>query len=165
MNVEDIVTVLQIGNITVSTAESCTGGLVAKKITDIPGASSVFQYGFITYSNEAKERLLGVDKKTLDKYTAVSEQVALQMARGAMSHSGAFVGVSVTGYAGGFMRGSEKDGLVFIAVANRDGYERAVKCYWPFTDRDKIREMAADEALNLILEGALKVSQRENKCL
>lgn len=156
MEVKDIVNVLQIRGVTVSTAESCTGGLVAKKITDIPGASSVFQYGFITYSDEAKAQVLGVDRQTLSEYTAVSEQVALQMAKGAVERSGAFAGVSITGYAGGCMTGTKEDGIVFIGVANRNGYERVIKCYWPFSSRDQIRELAADAALNLMLEGALK---------
>ena len=84
----------------VVTAESCTGGLLATTITDIPGSSDYFDRGFITYSNKAKNDLLGVDIDTLDKFGAVSEQVAVEMAKGALDNSNAQLSVAITGIAG-----------------------------------------------------------------
>ena len=82
---------------TVTTVESCTGGLLAGRITDIPGSSDVFHQGFITYCDEAKARLVGVSRDTLDKYTAVSSQTAREMARGGAKSAGADACLSVTG--------------------------------------------------------------------
>lgn len=82
------------------TAESCTGGGVARNLTSISGSSAWFDRGFVTYSNEAKQEMLGVDEKLLEKYGAVSEQTAIAMARGALAHSRAHVSLSVTGIAG-----------------------------------------------------------------
>jgi len=101
-----------------TTAESCTGGLVVGLLTEIPGSSDVVERGFVTYSNEAKIDCLGVDPATLDKHGAVSEPVARQMAEGALIHSNADMALSVTGIAG---PGGETDtkpvGLVHIALA------------------------------------------------
>jgi nicotinamide-nucleotide amidase len=85
---------------TLSTAESCTGGWVAKAITDIPGSSGCFAYGFVSYSDEAKQALLGVDPATIRKYGAVSESTAREMARGALAVSGADLAVAISGIAG-----------------------------------------------------------------
>lgn len=156
MRKEEIINVLRIAEKTISTAESCTGGLVSKLITDIPGASEIFQYGFVTYSDEAKINILGVDEETLKKHTAVSEQVAIQMAKGAMDKSGSYIGLSVTGYAGGCMKGTTQDGTVFIAVVNKNGYEKVTKYHWSDSSRSTIRDWASEAAFNLILEGALK---------
>ena len=141
-------------HVTVATAESCTGGLVAKSITDIPGASEVFQYGLVTYSNEAKHKLLGVRNETLDEYTAVSEATAIEMARGAMEVAGSAIGLSVTGYAGGSAEGTENNGLVWIAVVNTKGYEKAVAHHWKDCSRKQIREAALGVALDMIYEAA-----------
>ncbi len=97
---EAAVALLKEKNLTVATAESCTGGYVAKRITDIPGASSVFRHGVITYANEVKEKVLGVKHSTLEKFGAVSEETALEMAAGIRRISGADIGISVTGFAG-----------------------------------------------------------------
>ena len=91
---------LKKNSLTLATAESCTGGLLAKRITDLPGSSDVFQQGWVTYSNESKSSCLGVRASTLEKYGAVSSQVAGQMAKGALKRSGAQVAVSTTGIAG-----------------------------------------------------------------
>lgn len=103
---------------TIALAESCTGGLCAKRITDISGASEVFAYGCVTYSNEAKMRLLGVSQDTLDRFTAVSAETALEMARGVRKLAGADVGLSFTGYAGpGGGTGEHPVGTVFIGLS------------------------------------------------
>ena len=153
---KELVNILRASKVTVATAESCTGGLVAKSITDIPGASEVFQYGMVTYSNEAKNKLLNVRAETLEEYTAVSEETAIEMARGAMNASGAAIGVSVIGYAGGSAEGTDHNGLVWVAVVNARGYENAVAHHWKDCSRRKIREAALSVALDMILEGATK---------
>ena len=97
---ESLVTALSSSGKTVTTAESCTGGWIAKAITDIPGSSSAFAYGIVSYSNGAKESLLGVQNSTLAEHGAVSSQVVEQMAEGALQLSGADIAVAVSGVAG-----------------------------------------------------------------
>ena len=97
---ESLVTALSSSGKTVTTAESCTGGWIAKAITDIPGSSSAFAYGIVSYSNGAKESLLGVQNSTLTNHGAVSSQVVKQMAEGALQLSGADIAVAVSGVAG-----------------------------------------------------------------
>lgn len=104
-----------------TTAESCTGGLIAALLTETAGASSMFERGFVTYSNEAKADMLGVDKALLEKYGAVSSQVAVAMAEGALKNSKSDVSVSITGIAGPDGGSTAKPvGLVFIAVATNE---------------------------------------------
>ncbi len=106
----------------VATAESCTGGWIAKALTDIAGSSAVFGYGMVSYSNGAKEQLLGVRNETLEKFGAVSEQVVREMAEGALSLSGADIAVAVSGIAGPDGGSDEKPvGTVCFAWARRDG--------------------------------------------
>lgn len=103
-------------------AESCTGGYISKRITDIPGSSAVFECGIVSYANSVKERLLGVSKENLVKYGAVSEPVAKEMALGALKASGADIAVSVTGIAGPGSDSTDKPvGLSYIALAAKDG--------------------------------------------
>jgi nicotinamide-nucleotide amidase len=104
-------------NIVVTTAESCTGGLIIGALTEISGSSAVVDRGFITYSNEAKQKMLGVKLETLQRFGAVSEEVAFEMARGAVRRSNALLSVSVTGIAGPSGGTDEKPvGLVHIAA-------------------------------------------------
>lgn len=103
----------------VATAESCTGGLISAAITDTPGSSEIFTYGFVTYANEAKEKVLGVPHGLLQTHGAVSGPVALAMAKGARRVSGADIAVSVTGIAGPGGGTPEKPvGLVYIGIDN-----------------------------------------------
>lgn len=107
---------------TVAAAESCTGGWIAKSLTDIAGSSAVFGYGMVSYSNGAKEHLLGVKNETLEQHGAVSEEVVSEMAEGALSLSGADVAVAVSGIAGPDGGTDEKPvGTVWFAWARRDG--------------------------------------------
>lgn len=116
---EATVALLKEKNLKASCAESCTAGLVSKRITDISGASSVFECGIVSYSNEIKEKLLGVKKEDLEKYGAVSEIVAAQMALGAINASGSDLAVSVTGIAGPESDETGKEvGLIYIAVTD-----------------------------------------------
>ncbi|MBU7005255.1 competence/damage-inducible protein A [Phosphitispora fastidiosa] len=135
--------------LTAATAESCTGGLIASRLTEIPGVSENFVCGFITYSNDAKINMLGVSRDTLEKYGAVSEQTALEMAVGARNAGGTDVAVSVTGIAGPGGGTPEKPvGQVYIALAGQDN-AFAVKNL--FTgDREVIRWQSANVALNIL---------------
>lgn len=130
------------------TAESCTGGLIAAAITAIPGASAIFDRGFITYSNESKIEMLGVTVDTLQAYGAVSEQTALSMAEGAFARSSAHLALAVTGIAGPD-GGTEKKpvGLVYIAYGLKGGEMKATKHIFTGS-REDIRRQAAAFALN-----------------
>lgn len=132
-------------NMTISTAESCTGGLIAKSITDVSGASSVFGYGFVTYANEAKQKLLGVWEEALMLYGAVSTPVAVLMSRGARRVSGSDIAVSVTGIAGPGGGTKEKPvGLVYISLSTKDG--TICKEFHFSGTRDEIRRSVCDAA-------------------
>jgi nicotinamide-nucleotide amidase len=139
--------------LTLATAESCTGGLVAAAITDIPGSSDVFDRGFVTYSNEAKQRLLDVSKDLLDKHGAVSEEVAKAMAEGAAKAAGTDIAVSLTGIAGPGGGSPEKPvGLVFIACADREGRFHARECRFGDLGRSEVRRRSVIAAFALIEE-------------
>jgi nicotinamide-nucleotide amidase len=134
----------------VATAESCSGGWIAKAITDIPGSSLVFHYGIVSYSNGAKESLLGVKIDTLEQHGAVSEAVVAEMAEGALHLSGADVAVAVSGIAG--PDGGSKDkpvGMVWFAWAVRDGAKEKVttSCMQFDGDRELVRELTVAHAL------------------
>jgi len=135
--------------LTVSVAESCTGGLIAKRLTDIPGVSENFLYGVVTYSNESKINLLGVSPEVLEKHGAVSEETALEMVRGVRQAGGTDIAVSVTGIAGpGGGTPQKPVGLVYIAFADRN---TAIVQRYLFTgDREVIRWQSANVALNML---------------
>ena len=139
-------------NLTVATAESCTGGLIAKKITDIAGASLCFGLGITSYSESAKSHALGVDKQTLKEFGAVSAETACQMAVGARKSAGADIGVSVTGYAGPTAALGETVGLVFIAVCDKETVwvKRFELAPHGKESREQIRERAALNALDMV---------------
>lgn len=146
----------------ITSAESCTGGLFAAGITAVSGSSECFDGGFITYSNEQKERLLGVGHKTLENFGAVSYQTALEMARGVRKSFDADLGIGITGIAGPTGGSEEKPvGLVFISVAFSGG---AVACKCNFKGRRKeVREQAVAYAKDLALNYAKKLlTQDEN---
>jgi nicotinamide-nucleotide amidase len=147
---EDVVVGLLVKHhLTLTTAESCTAGLLAGRIVNVPGASTVLGEGFITYSNEAKQKYLKVSGSTLEKYGAVSKETASEMALGAIATSGSNVSVSITGLAGPD-GGTEKKpvGLVFIACAL--GNKVTVKEFHFKGNRQKIREATVINALNLL---------------
>jgi len=132
-----------------SVAESCTGGLLAKRVTDVPGSSRYFERGFVTYSNQAKIDLLGVSPADLEAHGAVSSTVAEQMARGARQRAGAEVGVAITGIAGPEGGSAEKPvGTVFIAVSSPAG--EGVRTYRFMGTRHTVRERSAQMALELL---------------
>lgn len=149
MTNEEIILKLIEKNITLSTAESCTGGSLGKIITSVPGASGVYGFGFITYANEAKEKILGVSSDTLEKFGAVSFQTAVEMANGAKKVSGSDIAVSVTGIAGPGGGTSEKPvGLVYIALADKD--KTVYKKLNLSGNRSEIRKKTCDEVFLLI---------------
>ena len=130
-----------------TTAESCTGGGIAETLTGIAGASAWFDRGFVTYSNEAKLSMLGVSQSTLDRFGAVSEATALEMARGAISHSSAHVSVAVTGIAGPDGGTPDKPvGTVWIAWGQKLGYAEARRFQFD-GDRNAVRQQAILEAI------------------
>lgn len=138
---------------TVATAESCTGGLIAKRLTDLAGVSAVFLGGAVTYANEAKIKMIGVSRESLEAYGAVSEQVAAEMARGVREALGSDFGISTTGIAGPGGGTPEKPvGTVYIAVDSPYGCRVKRLSLSPMRDREYIRTVAATNALSLILE-------------
>lgn len=136
---------------TIATAESCTGGMLAQTLTAVSGASDVLGYGFVTYSNEAKHKLLGVSQETLAKHGAVSEQTALEMCKGLRACSGADVAVSITGIAGPTGGTPEKPvGLVYIGIATeRESY--CIPCRFQ-GDRERIRNLTVVKVLGELLK-------------
>lgn len=134
---ETVVRLLTEKRLTLATAESCTGGLISNRITDVPGASGVFTHGFITYANEAKVSLLGVSPADLEAHGAVSETVARQMAAGALQASGADLAVAVTGIAGPGGGSDEKPvGTAWIGLAARGSETVAFKVFHPRNRHD-----------------------------
>lgn len=153
---EAVMAAFQMAGLKLATAESCTGGLIAACMTELSGSSHVFERGFVTYANEAKMELLDVPALVLAEHGAVSEQVALAMARGALDHSRADVAVAVTGIAGPGGGSTEKPvGLVFVAGARRNATRHqdrhVVDRHVLEGDRAQIRESAVAAALALAL--------------
>jgi len=139
----------------VATAESCTGGWVAKAITDVAGSSAVFGYGIVSYSNGAKESIIGVQNKTLEDHGAVSSEVVEEMAKGTLRLSGADIAVAVSGVAGPEGGTKEKPvGIVWFAWAVRDGANAMVdtSCEQFTGDRELVREASVAYALQGVRE-------------
>jgi nicotinamide-nucleotide amidase len=143
---------------TLTTAESCTGGLIASMLTRIPGSSDGFHAGFVTYANDIKQAILGVDEATLAQQGAVSEEVVIQMARGAMERSGADYAVAVSGVAGPDGGTEEKPvGTVWLAWGNRDEIRTRCLC-WP-VERSLFQTMVAAGALDVIRRMLLGIDE------
>lgn len=139
----------------VATAESCTGGWLAKAITDVPGSSAVYGYGVVSYANGAKESILGVKNQTLEAHGSVSAEVVAEMSKGAVRLSGADIAVAVSGVAGPTGGTKEKPvGMVWFAWAMRDGTKvRVETSLEQFSgDRELIREAAVAYALQGVRE-------------
>ncbi len=134
-----------------SAAESCTGGLIAACMTDMSGSSAIFDRGFVTYSNEAKVDMLGVSRETLAEFGAVSEQVAGEMAAGALARSRAQIAVAVTGIAGPTGGTPDKPvGLVYIGIAVQGEAPQVFKKQFE-GDRTLVRMQTAEAALSLLI--------------
>jgi nicotinamide-nucleotide amidase len=141
--------------LTIATAESCTGGLVAAALTDIPGSSDVIDRGFVTYSNEAKQDMLGVDPVTIATFGAVSKETATAMAFGALERADVNLAIAITGIAGpgGAMPGKPV-GLVHLAAASRDGRIAHRECRFGAVGRSNVRQQSVVEALKMLIEMA-----------
>lgn len=159
MNLEEnIVKELQRRNYTVTTSESCTGGLLAGRILNVSGASAVYNEGYITYSNEAKERLLGVTRKTLETYGAVSRQTAKEMAEGVAKAAHANVGLSTTGIAGpGGGTPDKPVGLVYVGCTI-NGQTEVEECRF-HGNREENRKQAVEATLKLLWKMLISVSE------
>lgn len=155
-----VVKLVQQQGLSISTAESCTGGMLAQAITSVSGASEVFEMGIVSYSNRIKTELLGVPQDVLERYGAVSQQTAVLMAQGAVRKSGSDIGVGITGIAGPTGGTKAKPvGTVFVSVVrNISGEEKILvknlELYKKEKEltRDKVRELTVLEALEMVLE-------------
>ena len=141
----------------ITTAESCTGGLIAAALTEIAGSSAVFERGFVTYTNAAKHEMLGVLDQTLTKHGAVSEEVAAEMARGALAHSNAQLAVSVTGIAGPGGSDFKPEGRVCFGLATPTNAGTQTVEYGAL-GRANVRHAARDHALEMILSALSKTA-------
>jgi nicotinamide-nucleotide amidase len=147
---EDFLAKARLAGVTIATAESCTGGLVAGLLTEIAGSSDVVERGFVTYSNDAKTDLLGVPPHLIESHGAVSKQVAMAMAAGALVNSRAGLAVSVTGIAGPGGGGPEKPvGLVHLAAARGDEMIHR-ECRFGDIGREQVRLKAVETALEML---------------
>ena len=153
-NAEKLVNLLIEKKLHITTAESCTGGMVASRIVDVANASKVFNLAYVTYSNEAKEKYLNVDSKTIEKYGVVSEEVTKQMALGALKEANADISIVTSGIAGPTGGTEYKPvGMVCFGVGIKDNVYTSTK-YFGNIGRNKVRSMATeyiiDFAINLI---------------
>ena len=138
-------------NLILATAESCTAGLVAGTLAEVPGISSMLDRGFITYSNQAKQDMLGVSEATLEKYGAVSRETAEEMARGALAHAPVNLAVSVTGIAGPDGGSAEKPvGLVHFAAASRSGQLMQAEKRYGDIGRPEVRKQSVLQAFRML---------------
>ena len=138
-------------NMRLAAAESCTGGWLAKIITDLPGSSSWFSGSLVTYSNEAKQQILGVQKRTLDEFGAVSGETVVEMSAGVLAHMDADVALSISGIAGPGGGSDEKSvGLVWFGWGGRDNPVRAESHVFE-GDREAVRRQAVEKALQLLM--------------
>jgi nicotinamide-nucleotide amidase len=153
MSAAALIALLKTRNLRVATAESCTGGLIAASLTDIPGSSAVFTHGFVTYANQAKIQMLGVQEATLAAFGAVSAQTAAAMAAGARTRASADLAVSTTGIAGPDGGTDQKPvGTVWFGLATPTGvttYHRVFP-----GNRADVRKASVDYALALLQQGA-----------
>ena len=153
MNInETLVALLEQKNLKIATAERCTGGLLAKLITDVSGASAVFDYGIVSYANEIKWGQLGVKRETVETYGAVSEQTAREMAQCAAKNAGADIGLSTTGIAGPTGGTAQKpNGTCYIGVYF-NGTTTVTRVNTGLSDREQNRALFAEKALTLAKE-------------
>ena len=150
MTVAALLDLAKARGVMIATAESCTGGMVAAALTDIPGSSAVVERGFVTYTNRAKQDMLGVRAKTLEAQGAVSEQVAREMAEGAVRNSQAQLAVSITGIAGPGASEFKPEGRVCFGLAGEGLTTHTETVEFGAPGRDAVRLAARDHALNLL---------------
>ena len=146
----DILAAARAQGLMIATAESCTGGLISAALTAVPGSSDVFDRGFVTYSNAAKMQMLDIRQATLTAHGAVSEEIAAEMALGALKHSQAGLAVSVTGIAGPGGSDHKPEGRVCFGLATRNGVATETVEFGAI-GRDRVRAAATDHALALLM--------------
>ena len=149
---EEILRKAKASGLKITCAESCTGGMISAAITDVAGSSAIFEHGFVTYSNGAKQSMLGVSQKTLADHGAVSEPVARQMAKGAMQQAQADIAISVSGIAGPGGSEHKPEGRVCFGLATAAGVQTET-IEFGAQGRDTVRLAARDHALGLLLRG------------
>ena len=150
MSVAAILQAARARGILIATAESCTGGMVSAALTDVAGSSAMFDRGFVTYTNAAKMQVLGVRAATLEAHGAVSEQVAVEMAQGALAHSAATLAVAITGIAGPGGSEHKPEGRVCFAIATPDRCTTQTVEFGAL-GRAQVRQAARDHALGVLL--------------
>jgi nicotinamide-nucleotide amidase len=146
---EEILRKAQAYGLKITCAESCTGGMISAALTDIAGSSAIFEQGFVTYSNAAKQKMLGVRPETLADYGAVSEPVAREMAEGALRQAQADIAISVSGIAGPGGSEFKPEGRVCFALASAQGTQSETQNFGAL-GRAAVRQAALNHALNLI---------------
>ena len=154
MSVAELLQRARQGGMRIATAESCTGGLLAGALTEIPGSSDVFERGFVTYSNLAKSELLGVDMTLIDTHGAVSTEVARAMVKGALARSDAQLAVSITGVAGPGGTQAKPEGMVCFGIGVLHGDEAIISDrtrLFGAIGRAKVREASVKQAVDLLL--------------
>ena len=147
---QEIVDLACVNKAVIASAESCTGGMLSSAITEIPGSSTIFECGFVTYSNISKMELLGVNEKTLNLYGAVSEEVAGEMAIGAVNNSKASLAISITGIAGPGGSDIKPEGMVCFAIAFENEIKLIETKKWGALGRNNIRKKATLHGLKLL---------------
>ncbi|UAB90219.1 CinA family protein [Ruegeria sp. SCSIO 43209] len=159
MTVVDLLDRAKAQGMMITTAESCTGGMVAAALTDIPGSSAVVERGFVTYTNTAKQEMLGVRADTLETCGAVSEEVAQEMANGALRNSRAQLAVSITGIAGPGGSEHKPEGRVCFGLAAQGQPTRTETVEFGAQGRDNVRRAARDHALTLLRDALADLAQ------
>lgn len=148
---QQVIDAARLAGIKIATAESCTGGMVAAALTDISGASAVFDRGFITYSYASKPEMLGISAETIEAHGAVSAKAVAQMASGALAHSDADITVAITGIAGPVEGSSKPEGRVWFAISTPTKVETTMREFGAI-GRAKVRQASVEQALTLLLE-------------
>ena len=149
---KEVFDLASLNKVVIASAESCTAGMLSSAITDIPGSSSIFECGFVTYSNSSKRKLLSVNKNTLDCFGAVSEEVAGEMAIGALNNSKANLAISITGIAGPGGSNIKPEGMVCFSIAIKNGIKLTETKNWGALGRDKVRQTATLHGLRLLIK-------------
>ena len=154
--IKNTLTIAMDRGLKIATAESCTGGLIAAALTEMSGSSAVFERGFVTYSNEAKVEMLGIMPSTLDDFGAVSEQIAIEMASGALIRSDADFAVSVTGIAGPGGSEHKPEGRVCFGLAQSNAETLSQTIEFGAIGRGQVRAKTVEHALTMLITALLK---------
>ena len=147
---KEVFDLASINKAVIASAESCTGGMLSSAITEIPGSSAIFECGFVTYSNISKMKLLSVNENTLQQYGAVSEEVAGEMAIGALNNSKASLAISITGIAGPGSSTTKPEGMVCFSIAIKNEIKLTETKNWGPIGRDRVRQSATLHGLRLL---------------